>query len=254
MQDTEDPSFLRREVEQCQKLLTLWSEQEGIPRTSLDRVYEGLSEAGKHQDQLRYGTYLFPGLDMDPWPTVELPFLDEVSGAFYEIGDEYRACLAGGTIGRHPEALQLASRGPWSTYKIFYMGALVANRADACPRTVEALRRIPDIDFAGTANFSRLSPGTCVKPHCGFMNGRLRCHLGLDIPPGSSIRVGGEWRNWREGDWLVFDDSCEHEVSIPSGERYRAVLLLDVWHPGLSAVERRALRLLLKIWRHRVLD
>jgi len=37
----------------------------------------------------------------------------------------------------------------------------------------------------------------------------------------------------------VFDDTIEHEACNPS-DRLRIVLIFDVWHPGLSPVEREA--------------
>ena len=61
---------------------------------------------------------------------------------------------------------------------------------------------------------------------------------GVLVPPGCSIRAGDEWREWREGECLVFDDSWEHEV-VHEGKLDRVVLLLNFWHPGLPASQRR---------------
>src|SRR5206468_8159148 len=55
-----------------------------------------------------------------------------------------------------------------------------------------------------------------------------------------TLRVGSETRTWRKGKCLVFDDSFEHEATNPS-ERARVVLLVDVWHPDLTAAQRRRL-------------
>ena len=81
-------------------------------------------------------------------------------------------------------------------------------------------------------------PGTHLRPHCGSTNTRLTCHLGVIVPPGCSIRCGDEWREWREGECLVFDDSFEHEV-MHRGEADRVVLLINFWHPELPNDERR---------------
>lgn len=48
--------------------------------------------------------------------------------------------------------------------------------------------------------------------HCGPTNCRLRAHLGLKVPEKTSIRVATETKTWRDGQWLIFDDSYEHEV------------------------------------------
>ena len=52
------------------------------------------------------------------------------------------------------------------------------------------------------------------------------------------MRVCSEVRQWREGELLVFDDSFEHEVWNTSDEA-RLVLIVDLWHPGLSTKEER---------------
>ena len=88
--------------------------------------------------------------------------------------------------------------------------------------------------------FSCLAGGTHVTPHCGASNTRLRCHIGLKVPPGCSIRVGDEEREWNERKVIVFDDSFEHEVWNRSAET-RWVLIVDFWHPELTPVERKAL-------------
>lgn len=52
---------------------------------------------------------------------------------------------------------------------------------------------------------------------CGPSNNRLTVHVGLVVPPGLSITVGGETRGWTEGEAIVFDDSFEHEVAHQVG-------------------------------------
>ena len=85
----------------------------------------------------------------------------------------------------------------------------------------------------GSHFFSRLAPGTHLSAHCGPSNFRLRCHLGLVVPPGVRIRVADETREWREGECLIFDDSYEHEVWHDGGAD-RVVLICDLWHPDVD--------------------
>ena len=85
----------------------------------------------------------------------------------------------------------------------------------------------------GSHFFSRLVPGTHLSKHCGPSNFRLRCHLGLIVPPGCRIRCADQVREWREGECLIFDDSFEHEV-WHDGDEDRIVLIADVWHPELD--------------------
>jgi aspartyl/asparaginyl beta-hydroxylase (cupin superfamily) len=57
------------------------------------------------------------------------------------------------------------------------------------------------------------------------------------VPKGDcAIRVGGRTLRWQEGKCLVFDDYFIHEAWNHTQED-RIVLVLDVWHPGLSAIE-----------------
>jgi aspartate beta-hydroxylase len=88
------------------------------------------------------------------------------------------------------------------------------------------------------AMFSLLKPRTRIPPHVGVSNARLVTHLPLIIPPGCGFRVGNQSRQWVPGQAWVFDDTIEHEAWNDS-EQLRVVLIFDIWHPELSAVERR---------------
>ena len=65
-------------------------------------------------------------------------------------------------------------------------------------------------------------------------------HLPLIVPPGCGFRVGGETREWREGEAFAFDDTIEHEAWNDS-DQLRAVLIFDVWNPHLTELERNLL-------------
>jgi aspartyl/asparaginyl beta-hydroxylase (cupin superfamily) len=82
---------------------------------------------------------------------------------------------------------------------------------------------------------------THISPHRGPTNLRLRCHLAIKVPTGDcAIRVGEQTRHWREGTCLVFDDHLEHEAWNHTDED-RIVLIVDLWHPALSATEVKLL-------------
>lgn len=112
--------------------------------------------------------------------------------------------------------------------------------ADRCPRTMAALEAAPLCRIAGRSPqimFSQLKAGAHIRPHYGFVNTRLICHLPLIVPPGCRFRVGNEVRSWEKGKAWVFDDTIEHEAWNDS-DALRVVLIFDVWHPQLSAAER----------------
>jgi aspartate beta-hydroxylase len=86
-----------------------------------------------------------------------------------------------------------------------------------------------------------LDPQTRIPPHSGVTNTRLTVHLPLIVPPGCRFRVGGEIRDWQPGTAWVFDDTIEHEAWNDSGAP-RAILILDVWNPELTELERDLVR------------
>jgi aspartyl/asparaginyl beta-hydroxylase (cupin superfamily) len=94
---------------------------------------------------------------------------------------------------------------------------------------------------APTVMFSVLQPRTAIPPHTGSTNARVTVHLPLVVPPGCRFRVGGETREWREGEAWAFDDTIEHEAWNDS-DSPRAILILDVWNPLLSEAERAVVR------------
>jgi aspartyl/asparaginyl beta-hydroxylase (cupin superfamily) len=91
--------------------------------------------------------------------------------------------------------------------------------------------------LAGLIYVSRMRAGTHIAAHRGPTNLRVRCHLAIEVPEGDcAIRVGEQTRRWREGECLVFDDFFEHEAWNHTDEE-RIVLIVDLWHPGLSGTE-----------------
>ncbi len=130
----------------------------------------------------------------------------------------------------------------WTAIHLIERGRRVERNARQCPQTMAALDALPQPDIPGAgpnAMFSLLAPGTHIPPHTGVTNTRLVCHVPLIVPPHCWFRVGDERRDWQRGEGWVFDDTVEHEAMNPS-ERLRVILIVDVWHPALTAAERSA--------------
>src|SRR3954454_10096357 len=130
----------------------------------------------------------------------------------------------------------------WTAIHLVRNGATVDANARHCPATMALLDGCaqPHIPHRGpNAMFSLLAPGAHIPPHHGVANTRLVCHLPLIVPPGCWFRVGAERREWQVGKAWVFDDTIEHEAMNPS-DSLRVILIVDCWHPGLSAAEREA--------------
>lgn len=127
----------------------------------------------------------------------------------------------------------------WNTLHLWRYGRRNENACQACPQTVKLLESLPLAhlaDRAPSAFFSILAPRTHIPPHTGVTNARTIIHLPLVVPQNCSFRVGGETRQWVEGQPFAFDDTIEHEAWNNS-DSPRAVLIFDVWNPHLSPEE-----------------
>lgn len=203
----------------------------------------------------RPGSYYFPGLPQRRYyERSELPWAREIEAAAPAIRKELLEYLsAGGSDSFSPYLVSDPSRPrsefhglvdnpSWSTLYLWEKGGRVAGVADRFPETLAAVERL-EVPYIGVRApsilFSRLAPGARIPPHHGAMNARLICHLPLVVPPGCGFRVGGETREWREGELLVFDDTVEHEAWNDSSSE-RIILIFDVWRPEVAPDERRA--------------
>lgn len=128
----------------------------------------------------------------------------------------------------------------WSALHLWRDGQPVQENLALCPVTAAALGALSKADIDGlcpNVMFSALKPNTHIPPHHGETNARLVGHLPLIIPPNCALRVGNEWRTWKYGETLIFDDTIEHEAFNRSDE-LRVVLIFDLWNPLLLIDER----------------
>jgi len=227
--------------------LERWLSDSGTSRDAVARIFAGLKYDTTRSGSLQRPALLCPGLTAAPWHNpADVPWTRALVNAFPEIRAEFLEINS--RLAAHPEAAKYATAGSWYTYYFYDLGQPNHAHLAECPHTAAALAEIDGIDSAGKAYFSVLAPLTRVKPHCGLVNTRIRCHFGLVVPDdGCWMRVGDETRTWSEGECLVFDDSFEHEAANDS-DHLRAVLLLDAWHPELTDVERTAVVQLMRAW------
>jgi aspartate beta-hydroxylase len=213
--------------------------------------------AGVPAHPLQQPSFLFvPGLDDRPWwPREAFACLAAIEACSDEIRAELLAVLAD-DVGfapyvDMPDSAPAApmwsalNRSPsWTGFHFFRHGERIEANCARCPRTSAALDALPLLRIPGHAPealFSVLRPHTHIPPHTGVMNGRLTVHLPLLVPPDcGALAVAREPRTWHEGECLVFDDSFVHEAINRSGQT-RAVLIFDLWHPGLPGPTRAAL-------------
>lgn len=242
-------------IEKSPLYLEQWIQQNGVDRSQVARVVEGvyLSTRGELpvRPERQEPEVFIPGLAASPWWADErFPWIRQLEDATPDITKEFMAL--GGFAGSRTvsQPTNLTDRGRWTALYLYCAGKPYAKNLQMCPRTVAALDAVQGATRTdgGMCYFSVMDPRTHVSPHAGYTNAHLRCHLGLLTPDGGGIRVRDEVREWRAGTAFVFDDSFEHEAWNDS-DSGRAILLFDVWHPDLTQVEVRALAHLLGVWR-----
>jgi aspartyl/asparaginyl beta-hydroxylase (cupin superfamily) len=200
--------------------------------------------------------FAFPGLvEREFHPRSDHPWLADVEAATDAIAAELETVMAAERAELVPyiqyeqhvamaQWRELNQSRDWTAIHLIQNGRTIGANARHCPMTMALLARLPQPDIPGAgpnAMFSLLAPHTTIPPHVGINNARLVCHLPLIVPEGCWFRVGAETRHWRRGEAFVFDDTIEHEAANPS-DQLRVVFIFDVWHPGLSEVERDAVR------------
>ena len=185
----------------------------------------------------------------------DFPWLDSIEAASDDIRAELVNVLQEGPAALQPyvnipaglpldQWRELNQSRRWGVYYLWQEGLPIPEHIARFPRTVAALEAWPRCDVPGcspTAVFSILDAKTRIPAHTGVSNTRLIVHLPLIVPPGCGFRVGAERREWHPGKAFVFDDTFEHEAWNDS-DVPRAVLILDIWSPHLSAAERDMVR------------
>ena len=199
----------------------------------------------KPPDPLQQPLTFYPGLDARAWHDPSqfdwVPALEaEAPRIAAEMSDLFARNVFADVYNERDRLL--ANSGSWTSHRLYVEGARNEDAWALAPVTTAAISRIPDVDSAGLVSCAAVTGGTHITPHCGPNNARLRCHLGLKVPPGCSIRVGRETRTWVENKVIIFDDSFEHEI-WHEGTGTRLVLIFDVWHPDLSDADRQAIML-----------
>jgi hypothetical protein len=179
---------------------------------------------------------IYPDLPSQPWfdPAV-FPLVTYLESHYDAIRQE---TLSLNPSSFHRESERIQRSGDWDVAFFYERGRRRREVCEACPVTTRGIEGHGAIlTMAGLAYLSRMRAGTHIRAHTGPTNLRVRCHLGIRVPDGDcAIRVEQETRRWEEGKCLVFDDHFEHEAWNHS-DRDRIILIVDLWHPGLSDTE-----------------
>ncbi|CAG02514.1 unnamed protein product, partial [Tetraodon nigroviridis] len=211
--------------------------------SGMGRVHKGVRDQGRYLNSRRSiqrpEVFFLPDLPSAPFFSREVQRHDvelleqSFPTLLAEFESIYQPAGAGGSALPPGWKANATPRGQWWTYYLVNQGVpLVPN-----------LRTFISNNVFGNACFSVLTPGGLISEHYGPTNIRLRCHLGLRVPPCCELVVGGEPQCWSEGSCLLFDDSflhrAFHEGAADDGPR--VVFMVDLWHPNVAAAERQAL-------------
>ena len=189
------------------------------------------------------------------YPRAEFPWLGQLEAATADIREEFERVFAEDAASLEPyvaypqgvpldQWAELNHSRRWSVFYLWRDGKPQEDHLRRCPRTAQVLASLPLLDIQGyapTVFFSILDAKSHIPAHTGVTNTRVIVHMPLIIPPACRFRVGSTTREWRPGAAWVFDDSIEHEAWNDS-DVPRAILILDVWNPYLTAAERELVR------------
>ncbi|VEU43526.1 unnamed protein product [Pseudo-nitzschia multistriata] len=194
-----------------------------------------------------------PGLSIKPfWDTKEFDWTQTLESRYTEIREEFDAVMGnmeklqreGNNVWAGALTEDASSYGEgWKTLVLMDRGRWDPTNANLFPKTAQAIHAsgAPATEIF----FASMKGPSSIKTHSDFTNFVLTSHLALDIPYSGENRcrltVGDETREWINGKSYVFDTSLLHDAENES-DKMRYILMMRVWHPDLTAIEKEALQ------------
>eukprot|EP00536_Pseudo-nitzschia_multiseries_P012545 jgi/Psemu1/209013/e_gw1.485.69.1 len=194
-----------------------------------------------------------PGLSIKPfWDEQQFDWAKTLESRYPEIREEFDAVMAnrdklkkeGNNVWAGALTEDASSYGEgWSTLVLMDRGRWDPTNANLFPKTSQAVHAsgAPATEIF----FASMKGPSSIKTHSDFTNFVLTSHLALDIPYSGEnkcrLTVGDETREWINGKSYVFDTSLLHDAENES-DKTRYILMMRVWHPDLTPVEKEALQ------------
>ena len=224
----------------------------------LDKDYfhkEYVGEAGQEQSSDMYQechSYV-PGLQITPfWDPSQFEWTKHLESKYQQIRKEFLSAnkdmqalkKEGNNVWAGALTEDAASYGEgWTTLVLMDRGRWDPVNVNLFPKTAKA---VLDSGVPATEVFiDKLDGPSEIKKHTDFTNFVLTSHLALDIPYSGEnkcrLSVGDETNEWINGNVMVFDTSLLHDA-INESNKTRYILMLRLWHPSLTPVEREALQ------------
>lgn len=232
---------------------------EGAPE-ALDRVERAVSiylrdTAETPGDPRQKPSFLYlPSLGTGPFlDDASLPWLDEclhrIAGLGAEVDAFANAAIAPATrpfnlqrlLGESENAAakpEVPRRLP-----IYQHGTLVEGAKTRAPRLMTALETAPLVRIplhGPDAEIVTLASGEQLPHGHGRTNSRIVVAIALSDGAAAELEVGGERAVLQPSRAIVFDPTFGYALANRAGGTARLVLF-EVWHPGLSSLERTAI-------------
>ncbi|MEP3350320.1 MAG: aspartyl/asparaginyl beta-hydroxylase domain-containing protein [Marinomonas sp.] len=117
----------------------------------------------------------------------------------------------------------------WRKFYLKWYGYSHTSAQKSCPKTVEILSKIKNINGA---MFAYMPANSELTRHLDPVACSLRYHLGLETPNSDDcfINIDGEQYSWRDGKDLLFDETYLHFVKNNT-EESRLILMCDFNRP-----------------------
>ena len=157
------------------------------------------------------------------WETIRLEALELMAeGGFDQITDKDSASY-------YDIGFRTFYKYGWTKFYVNWYGYTHESAKRTCPKTVELLSKIPQVNGA---MFSVLPPGGQLTRHLDPVACSLRYHLGLDTPNDDRcyISVDDEQYSWRDGEPFLFDVTYLH-FAHNDADKSRLILMCDIERP-----------------------
>ena len=186
-------------------LLYLFTPKEAQPPIIPAETIEGLKSLEENWEVFRDEAVQL--LEQGSFDTVK----DEDNASYYDVG--FRTFYKYG----------------WSKFYLNWYGYTHQSAIDYCPKSVELLKKVPNVNGA---MFSILPPGSQLTRHLDPFACSLRYHLGLKTPesPDCFISIDGQTHAWKDGEALLFDVTYLH-FAKNNTDKHRVILMCDVERP-----------------------
>lgn len=235
---------------EIQRVLTSWRL---LDQEYYRKEFVGTDPDTDSEDLVQECHSYVPGLSIQPfWNAQDFDWARYLESHYTEIRNEFDAVTQnmaklkseGNNIWAGALTSDAASYGEgWKTLVLMDRGRWDATNANLFPVTTQVVHDsgVPatEVFFASMAGPSE------IKKHSDFTNFVLTSHLALDIPESGNnkcrLTVGGVTKQWINGNCYVFDTSLLHDA-VNESDQMRYILMLRLWHPDLTPVEREALQ------------